>query len=285
MKNILITGASGFIGSNLCDILLEEGFNVYGTYRKTKITNPAVIPVQCDLSKGLETNYQIDAIIHGASAIRSDNPNIYIDDCILSTRNLINFAEKQGVKKFIFFSSIAVYGTVNGEVNVNSDRINPDEYGASKFLCEKMLAASKIEAIYNLRLTRLLGKNIDFSYPWLPALSYKLLNNKDITYFNPEMLYNNLSHTKDLGQFIIALLKRQGGERQTAALGAKDKRRIIDIINILKENLNSKSQLTQIQAPLSNTCYSVDISQALALGYNPMTVEGILKQYCDDITL
>ena len=119
MKNILITGGGGYIGTNLTKELLNEGYNVtvldtfwFGNYlekhKKLKIIKKDIRNIsKKDLNK-------IDCIIHLASIANDPaaelDARLTWDVNVLATYKLINLAIIQKVKKFIFASSGSVYG-------------------------------------------------------------------------------------------------------------------------------------------------------------------------------
>lgn len=133
MKTVLVTGGSGFIGSNLCEKLLALDYNVinldnfndyYSPLIKIKniknaLTNINYKVIDGDIQdKNLLTSIfnlnSIDIIIHLAAlaGVRKSitNPLEYIDVDIKGTVNLLECARKYNIKKFIFASSSSVYG-------------------------------------------------------------------------------------------------------------------------------------------------------------------------------
>ena len=133
MKNILVTGGAGFIGSSLVDLLLEDPLikitsldnfdsfydssikrrNIENQLKKTnfKLIEADVSNLQ-EIEAKTADNY--DAIIHLAAkvGVRTSvlEPLRYTKVNILGTQNLLEIARKRGYKKFIFASSSSVYG-------------------------------------------------------------------------------------------------------------------------------------------------------------------------------
>jgi len=133
MKTVLVTGGSGFIGSNLCEKLLALNYNIinldnfndyYSPLIKIKNIKNALTysnykVIDGDLQdKNLLTSIfnlnSVDIIIHLAALAgvrRSiNNPLEYIDVDIKGTVNLLECARKYNIKKVIFASSSSVYG-------------------------------------------------------------------------------------------------------------------------------------------------------------------------------
>ena len=132
MQNVLITGANGFIGSNLCRFFLDKGHTVYGLVRETSdlhfIEGLDVNLIFGDLNEveKIEWPKNIDIVVHCASVV-SDAAN---DECCESniynsTINLVNHFRNDcpNMKKFIFMSSALVLGYK--KLNISED--NPGD--------------------------------------------------------------------------------------------------------------------------------------------------------------
>lgn len=129
-KKILITGATGLIGSAIVDLLLlfnqkEHGnMRIYAASRSLqKLTErfgripDYLIPVQYDATTNLHFSFNVDFIIHGAS---NASPDKYVSEPvdtlmanILGVRNLLQYGMKCGLAKFIYISSSEVYGKLS----------------------------------------------------------------------------------------------------------------------------------------------------------------------------
>lgn len=122
----LITGGAGFIGSNLCEVLLNKGHRVYcldnlSTGKKENINlfieNPNYTFIKGDI-RDLDTCIKacegVDFVLHQAawgSVPRSiEMPIIYEEINIRGTLNMMEAARKNNVKKFVYASSSSVYG-------------------------------------------------------------------------------------------------------------------------------------------------------------------------------
>lgn len=123
-KNILITGVTGFIGRHLIiRLLAEKKFNIYGLTRKHSFSHKKLGPSNFNLFKGDLTNYDsikdicknIDIVIHLAAKVGSwGSFKEYYRVNVEGTKNLLKSAEKyKKVKRFVYISTIAVYGNTN----------------------------------------------------------------------------------------------------------------------------------------------------------------------------
>ena len=114
----IVTGCSGFIGSNLVKKLLAYNQIVYGIdIRKSNIKNKNYRFIRADLSKKIYFNKiktNIDYVIHQASktsVLESYKcPEVYLNQNFISLKNLIDFSKKKKIRTLIFASSSAIYG-------------------------------------------------------------------------------------------------------------------------------------------------------------------------------
>lgn len=288
---VLVTGAGGFIGQNVARYLSKHGIEVIGIYREHVPTRCMYRTFRCDLVKDSlesiliqENIKQIDAVIHFAGQMQGKQICDYLDNTIESTRKLLLLADKIGVASFIYASSISVYGETFSEVNEESDRMNLDDYGMTKYLCERLLEDAEITRRIVLRLPRVLGRNCDLSYPWLPKVTGQMLKNEDVYYTNPDLEYNNLLHVDDLSKFLLYLLKKPDKGFERFVLGASDRMKILDILELLKYSLSSDSKLIEKLAKGRNKCYAIDIRHAEKFGFSSRSVSDIIKNFVKDLS-
>ena len=111
---ILVTGGSGFIGTNLVADLLKAGHSVSIYDKEINKTYPdlCVVADIRDRERLTEALQGMDAVYHLAAAHRDDvRPvSLYYEVNVGGAENLVYAAEKNNVKKIIFTSSVAIYG-------------------------------------------------------------------------------------------------------------------------------------------------------------------------------
>jgi UDP-glucose 4-epimerase len=151
--NILITGVAGLLGSHLAKRFIKAGHKVYGIDNLTGgyIENvpSQVVFSPCDLidSKAVDLfvgNNKIDYVYHFAAyAAVGLSPfirNFNYQNNIIASANLINASIKYGVKKFIFASSMDVYGEQKPPFTEDMKPDPQDPYGIAKYAIEMDLA-------------------------------------------------------------------------------------------------------------------------------------------------
>lgn len=149
-KNVLITGGAGFIGSHVSDLLIKKGYNVFvvdnlssgsdsNLNKSAKFYN---IDINSrDLEKVFQEN-KIDYVFHFAAqanvSFSTKFPTIDASENILGSINILQFAKKYGVKKFIPASTAAVYGIPkNLPVDEEHETVCLSFYAISKLTMEK----------------------------------------------------------------------------------------------------------------------------------------------------
>jgi len=137
-QNILVTGGAGYIGSHVCHLLVDQGYNV--TCIDSLITgNKELLPKEVNLKvfdiaekeKVVELikNNQFDLIIHFAGLIRVDEsikePKKYKEFNYTKAKIFLETCYENGLKKIIFSSTASVYGDPSNENITEEDLLNP----------------------------------------------------------------------------------------------------------------------------------------------------------------
>jgi len=138
--NLLFTGASGFLGSNIL-YLLKENFSIT-TIGLTDKDN-----IQVNIAQAIpQLNSNYDIILHAAGKAHSvpkseAEKKVFFDVNLQGTINLCTALEKTSLpKSFIFISSVAVYGLEYGENIDESQPLNGNSaYALSKIQAEQFL--------------------------------------------------------------------------------------------------------------------------------------------------
>jgi len=153
IKNVLVTGATGFIGRALCTRMLTEGWQVHGTVRSDRDSNrlpESIEPVSIG-SIGADTNWDgklrgIDTFVHLAARVHvmddtSVNPlEAFREVNVAGTKQLAQSAVSAGVRRFVFMSSVKVNGEGRETAYTEEDEEAPeDPYGLSKWEAEQEL--------------------------------------------------------------------------------------------------------------------------------------------------
>ncbi len=161
-KNILVVGGAGYIGSHMVKLLLEREYevatfdNLSTGYRDAVLGGEFILGDLADKTQ-LDTLFRanrFDAVMHFASFIQVGEsvrePAKYYANNVTNTLNLLDAMLAQGVTKFIFSSSAAVYGE---PISVPIDEQHPKQplnpYGRTKWIIEQVL--QDYDRAYGLR--------------------------------------------------------------------------------------------------------------------------------------
>ena len=142
MGKILVTGATGFTGSNLCRRLIEQGEEVVAFVRPSPRVEPLrAMGVECrivDIKDAASVNQhfgEIDRVYHIAAAYRTehvDTKEFFLVN-VEATRNLLDAAKKAGVQRFVHSSTVGVQGEIHDPPADENYRFEPgDHYQESK---------------------------------------------------------------------------------------------------------------------------------------------------------
>lgn len=147
--NVLVTGASGYIGSHVCKHLEDAGHNVITLDRNPVLLHDNyTLSVRGDYSdevlvQSIIVQNSIDAVVHiGATSLVGpsvSDPGAYYLNNVEGTRALLEACRIQGVDKFVFASSAATYGNASGICHPSSTELPCNPYGWTKWMTEKML--------------------------------------------------------------------------------------------------------------------------------------------------
>ena len=172
-KNILVTGAAGFVGSNLVPELLRRGNRVVclvkpgeNTFRIQGLDCRIVYGDLLEKSSLVDVVTGADYIFHLGALLGGGTPEAFFRVNYEGTKNLIEVCLEQGVKpeRFIFASSTAVMGPSgkNGFLDESSPCRPMSDYGRSKLLAEEYLASLKNSWPYTIiRLPVVYGPGSD----------------------------------------------------------------------------------------------------------------------------
>lgn len=154
---ILVTGANGFVGTALCDVLHQQRYFVRAAVRVTQSVSAAVEIVQIgDLDGGTEWQsalQNVDVVVHLAARVHVmrdevENPllefrRVNVD----GTENLARQAVQAGVKRLVYVSSIKVNGeqTTTAPYSELDLPAPQDAYGISKWEAEQVLHRVALE--------------------------------------------------------------------------------------------------------------------------------------------
>lgn len=305
---VLITGAAGFIGSNLADKLLAEGnkvialdnFNSYYPVELKRqnvehnLNNPDYFLYEgdiCDvefLNKVFAQN-KIDCVVHlaGQGGVRPSisNPIDYIKVNIEGTINILEEMKKNNVKKIVFSSSSSVYGNCSEdkfseEIKTQSP-ISP--YAATKSSCEQFLYTYSY--LYDIQAVALRFFTV-FGPRQRPDLAIRkfidlIENDEKIPVYGDGTTSRDYTYIDDIVAGIIKSINYNKTNFEIFNLGAANPISLNKMIQTIEEELGKKAiveHLPMQEGDVLKTSGSISKAQKM-LDYYPKTnfKEGIKK--------
>jgi nucleoside-diphosphate-sugar epimerase len=190
----LVTGASGFIGGRLAERLAtEEGLRVRAMVRDPKkakrLQNLPLEVVRADLLDLESLRKAVDGcdlVFHCAAVVReTGDRNEFFDTNVKGTENILRVSRDAGVKKFIHFSSVSVYGMDPPDRTDETTPFQPcgNLYCDTKIAAEKAVWAAHHEARLPVVVIRPANVYGPYSNPWT-VRPIKLINSGQMILIN-----------------------------------------------------------------------------------------------------
>lgn len=209
---ILILGNAGFIGNYLTRSLLREGHEITGLDIKDAVHDISgfnhINGDICDKEVIAKAVKGIDLIIHLA-AMHQDfgvTREEYFRVNEGGTRNVLYAASKAGVKKFIFFSSVAVYGKNEADEDTHPKPIN--DYGKSKLAAENAIKEwfhqDESRSVIIIRPTVVFGIN---NFANMYNLIDKVIRRKFVWVGNGQNIKSS-AYIENINDFTVFLINR-----------------------------------------------------------------------------
>lgn len=228
-KKVLITGANGFTGSNLCHALLDSGANVRVLVRKKRLTNLEEVADRLDIVYGdvcdeddvHKATADIDYLFHvatyssvlGAKA----NPQKALDINIRGTYNVFHAAAENNVPKSVHVSTCHVYGNPPKEAYPLKEETIPrpnDFYSACRGAAEVLLH-SFINQGQDIVITRAFNHYGPFQtgeHLLIPAILRKALTGQNPVLNDPNTTRDYCYVSDIINGYLLAAEKGQAGE-------------------------------------------------------------------------
>lgn len=254
-KTVLLSGATGFLGSHLAEVLSNNNYKVLAFVRSTsdlwrlneiKKDNIILINLNENNFKTSIQKYSPDYFIHaawqGVGAKERDNEDVQSKN-ITFTTEMLTLANALGIKKIISFGSQAEYGNFDGRIKDEAVCKPTGAYGIAKLATQNILKsfceANKINWFW-IRIFSLYGERE--SDNWLiPSVIKNILTNKPMDLTACEQRYDYM-YAKDFAKAIIKVLDTKT-ESGIFNLSSNTSVRLKDLIEEIRKKLNPAANL------------------------------------------
>ena len=291
----LVTGGAGFIGSNLCEVLLDKGYKVKclddlsnGKQANVDlfINNPNYTFIKGDI-RDLDTclkacegvDYVLNQAAWGSVPRSIEMPLLYEEINIRGTLNMMEAARQNGVKKFVYASSSSVFGdepNLPKQEGREGNLLSP--YALTKMVDEEYgKLYTKLYGLdtYGLRYFNVFGRRQDPSGAYaavIPKFIKQLLNNEQPTINGDGMQSRDFTYIENVVEANLKACKASSeaaGEAFNIAYGGREY--LIDVYNSLCKALSKEIEPVFGPDRKGDIKHSnADISKAKELlGYDP----------------
>jgi UDP-glucose 4-epimerase len=235
---VTVTGGAGYIGSTLIKNLVAEGHSVAsldnqvsGSYRHLDYLGDRVEVVDGDI----RCTNDLDAALKGADAVVhvaaisdldacNDNPDEAISVNVYGTHQVVEAVKRNKVRRVVFCSSAAVYGTPATTPVTERHATHPlNLYGVTKLAGEKLLNASHINnglETVNLRFGNVYGVGIYTNWVGvIPKFVALAIDGKPLTIYGDGTSTRDFVHVEDITRAITHSLTTEGIGGETLNIG------------------------------------------------------------------
>jgi len=297
MKNILVTGGAGFIGSNFINHILEErdDYNIINLDKLTYAGNlENLIPSQNKKNyhfiKGDITNselvyfifekYKIKYVINFAAESHVDRSilgsEIFFRTNVIGTNVLLEIALRFEVEKFLQISTDEVYGSLGKEgLFTEGTSLSPNSpYSSSKAAADMMVLAFHHTYGMPVVITRCSNNYGPYQFPekLIPLMIINSLNNKKLPVYGDGMNVRDWIYVIDHNK-AIDLVFEKGKLGEIYNIGASNEMPNIKIVKLILSHLGKPEELIQYvkDRPGHDRRYAIDSSKIQEqLGWRPL---------------
>jgi len=261
----LVTGGAGFIGSHLVDELISLNYQVVvldnlsggflrninskAIFIKGSINNQRIV-------NSIFNKYNFDFVFHlAAYAAEGLSPFIRhfnYENNLIGSINLINASIKYKIKKFIFTSSIAVYGTNQTPMTEDLEPQPEDPYGISKYAIELDLKAA--HHLFGLdyvifRPHNVYGERQNHGDPYRNVLGIFINNimlKKPLTIFGDGNQTRAFTYIKDITPYLAQSATNDQATNQIINIGSDKPYTINQLADIINNCFPQKTEITHL---------------------------------------
>jgi UDP-glucose 4-epimerase len=280
---ILITGASGFLGSRVTKGFLQKGLNVYAAGRNEISFHPGLnchfvqMDLQHDLPVDLFSSARFGSVVHLASFVPSflslkgfEANDLVMDGVFLSTLRLLK-AIAGKTDHLVYASSTTVYGNAQGVIDESFPCCPVDYYGMYKLFCEELcrLYAKQFSTrLTILRFTQLYGPGEPHGIFLQRVFLGNAREGKPIQIFKGGRDEKDFLWIEDAATAVLTAVEKQAEGIYNIASGTGTS--VKTIAEVLCREMGSASELVikDDGSPALSSVFSIDLARK-ELNFNP----------------
>lgn len=251
---ILLTGATGFLGSHIAEDLVRGGFEVIAPRRREsdlwRCMEFADKMIWFELDNGnwdkAISGFEPTVVVHcaweGVGAVERDNWKVQLRN-IISASELTSALQKRSLKKLVVLGSQAEYGNFHGRVSEEHICAPVSAYGIAKLFVQKMMWDACVKnniQFFWLRLFSIFGPREGDN--WLiPQVIKSLLANRSVDLTKAEQQYDYL-YVKDLAK-AVSMVVESSEQSGVYNIGSNRSVKLRDLLESLKKAMPTQAGL------------------------------------------
>jgi len=241
-ERILVTGGSGFLGTNLIKSLVKKGYRVTSLSHKNKsnfFNKKKVEQINCDISnlkklrKKIKNNY--DYIFNFCGNINHKDKTETLNAHYLGLKNLLKTINKKKIKLFVQIGSSLEYGRLKSPQKETKKCKPISYYGKAKYLASKVIIKSRLKKYLILRLYQVYGPH-QKKDRLIPFIINECLKNKKFKCTDGNQTRDFL-YVGDFIKLVLLILKKKNIPSGVYNIGSDIPVRVKDLIQIILDNI------------------------------------------------
>lgn len=277
MQKVLVTGATGFTGKRLTEILLQRGYEVRVIIRdKNRFAIPADEKLEViigDLRNPKDVDHAvkgIQIIFHVAALYRTAGaePQKYWDTHVKATENLLNSAYRASIKKFIHASTVGIHSHIeNPPANENYDVHPGDIYQLTKWEGEKK--AKEFHEKTGLPLVIIRPTPIYGPGDMRLLKLFKIASKKYSIILGSGEIFYHMVYVDDLVDGMILAAESNISSGEAFIIGGDGYISLNNMLNLISKNLKKESKIIHLPATPFQVLGTLCEKICIPLGINP----------------
>jgi dTDP-glucose 4,6-dehydratase len=314
VRNIMVTGGAGFIGSNFTRYMLEK-YPAYSIVVYDKLTYAGNLDNLKDVAEDFGDRYAfvkgdicdaetvretimehgVDTVVNFAAETHVDrsimDPDAFIKTDVYGTYTLLEATRELGLERYHQVSTDEVYGHVPEGASKETDTVAPrSPYAASKASADLMINAYRVTYGVPVTITRGANNIGPYQYPEkvVPLFVTNAIDDQPLPLYGDGLQVRDYHYVLDHCE-AIDLVLHEGEIGETYNVGTGSEMRNIDMTHMILELLGKPESLIQ---PVEDRAghdrrYALDVSKIRALGWEPAhtceeAIEKAVRWYVDN---